>query len=110
MDFEKRVVSVFFLLQIPKLIFSRLVTSIVDMENPGEYHSVDDMDVSDQQSNTNADRRPLVKMRGLYPIGGPKIIREEFEKLGFEYRPPNTPNGKHVIKKNYLLFKFLLRI
>lgn len=70
------------------------------MENPGEYHSVDDMDVTVQQSDSSAHKRPLVKMRGLYPIGGPKIIREEFERLGFEYRPPNTPNGKPKLKLN----------
>jgi hypothetical protein len=35
----------------------------------------------------------FVKMRGLYPKGGPKIVREEFERLGFTYLPGNAPNG-----------------
>ena len=63
------------------------------MENPGEYHSAEANGVTDQQGHVNYNKHPLVKMRGLYPVGGPKIVREEFERLGFEYRAPNTPNG-----------------
>jgi hypothetical protein len=39
------------------------------------------------------ERRRFVKMRGLYPKGGPKIVRQEFERLGFIYLPGNAPNG-----------------
>lgn len=35
----------------------------------------------------------LVKFRGRYPPGGPVIVREEFERLGFQCASPNTPHG-----------------
>eukprot|EP01130_Rhizamoeba_saxonica_P001979 TRINITY_DN11798_c0_g1_i1.p1 TRINITY_DN11798_c0_g1~~TRINITY_DN11798_c0_g1_i1.p1 ORF type:complete len:459 (-),score=93.69 TRINITY_DN11798_c0_g1_i1:156-1532(-) len=49
------------------------------------------MEQDNQTDETNNNVR-LVKMRGKYPRGGPKIVREEFEKLGFTYAPPDTPN------------------
>lgn len=28
-----------------------------------------------------------------YPPGGPKIVRQELERLGFQWVPPSTPYG-----------------
>lgn len=39
---------------------------------------------------------PKLVMRGMYPPGGPKIVRQEFERLGFQWVPPSTPFGPFV--------------
>lgn len=53
-------------------------------------------------------RRRFVKMRGLYPKGGPKIVREEFERLGFICLPRNAPNGSNQINFSFLLLKNII--
>jgi hypothetical protein len=48
---------------------------------------------SESDEDQQRQRPRFVKMRGLYPKGGPKIVRQEFERLGFTYLPGNAPNG-----------------
>eukprot|EP01120_Amphizonella_sp_Union-15-10_P010518 TRINITY_DN421_c0_g1_i1.p1 TRINITY_DN421_c0_g1~~TRINITY_DN421_c0_g1_i1.p1 ORF type:complete len:480 (-),score=66.72 TRINITY_DN421_c0_g1_i1:26-1390(-) len=33
-------------------------------------------------------------MKGRYPVGGPKIVRQELERLGFVYVPKTIPNNQ----------------
>lgn len=35
----------------------------------------------------------LVKFKGKYPNPGPRLVRQEFERLGFQFTPLSTPNG-----------------
>eukprot|EP01121_Diplochlamys_sp_Union-15-3_P014624 TRINITY_DN4686_c0_g1_i4.p1 TRINITY_DN4686_c0_g1~~TRINITY_DN4686_c0_g1_i4.p1 ORF type:complete len:278 (-),score=40.42 TRINITY_DN4686_c0_g1_i4:490-1278(-) len=39
-----------------------------------------------------ASKPKTFKMRGKYPPGGPAIVRQELERLGYKWVPPNTPN------------------
>jgi len=40
-------------------------------------------------------RRSFVMKARYYPPGGPKIVREEIERLGFDWKPPFTPFGMY---------------
>jgi hypothetical protein len=50
-----------------------------------------------QAPSVPAKPAPKLVMKGLYPPGGPKIVRQEYERLGFQWVPPNTPNGIVVV-------------
>lgn len=40
-----------------------------------------------------AKEKSFVMRAKYYPPGGPKIVREEIERLGFKWMPPTTPYG-----------------
>jgi len=35
----------------------------------------------------------LIKFKGKYPNPGPRLVRQEFERLGFQFTPMTTPNA-----------------
>ena len=45
-----------------------------------------------EQSDQAETRKRTFLMRAkYYPRGGPKIVREELERLGLQWMPPTTP-------------------
>lgn len=48
---------------------------------------------ADATKTPEAKKRTIILSSPFYPRGGPKIVREEFERLGFQYLHPKTPFG-----------------